>query len=62
MDMPREGYTSLTLRDEAAELIQMEGAVHPSGQSGFVVDMIGFLKENREAFRVYVTTNKGSSS
>lgn len=54
--MPKPGYTSLTLKDAAAELIQMHGAQHPKGQSGLVKDLIGFMAENRRAFNEYVKT------
>lgn len=57
MDMPRPGYTSLTLKDEAAQKVQMFGATWPSGQSGLILEVFKFLavEENWKAFMEFCT-------
>lgn len=52
----------MTLRDEAAKLIQMEGATHPTGQSGFVEDAVEFITLNRDEFRDFINKKKETGS
>ena len=61
MDMPPEGWISLTLKEETARKLQRSGVDHPLGQSGYVEDLIAFsrLPRNDEAFIAFVNRHGG---
>lgn len=61
MDMPRKGYTSLTLKDEAAQRIQKMAATWPTGQSGLILDVFDFMDENWEDFEEFCKKKEEAS-